>query len=292
LMRQFEVQEWLETVQLEQANRAMLVPTMLKQVIDFPDFSSYDLSSLQVITYGAATMPFEVIKRAIKALPEVSFINAFGQTETGSTITTLSPEDHLIEGSEEEQQKKLRRLSSSIGRPLPDVEIRIIDEAGKDVGPNEVGEIVARGPRIMSGYWRDEQKTTQAFTPDGWLRTSDMGWMDEGGYIYLTGRADDMIIRGGENISPREVEEVLNSHPKIEASAVIGVPDEEWGQEPLAVVELKKGETATKEEIIELCRSNLASFKRPRSVIFVDELPRSSLGKLLRKQLADEYGSP
>ncbi|MBW2061464.1 MAG: long-chain-fatty-acid--CoA ligase [Deltaproteobacteria bacterium] len=292
LMRQFEVQEWLETVQLEQANRAMLVPTMLKQVIDFPDFSSYDLSSLQVITYGAATMPFEVIKRAIKALPEVSFINAFGQTETGSTITTLSPEDHLIEGSEEEQKKKLRRLSSSIGRPLPDVEIRIIDEAGKEVGPNEVGEIVARGPRIMSGYWRDEQKTTQAFTPDGWLRTSDMGWMDEDGYIYLTGRADDMIIRGGENISPREVEEVLNSHPKIEASAVIGVPDEEWGQEPLAVVELKKGETATKEEIIELCRSNLASFKRPRSVIFVDELPRSSLGKLLRKQLADEYGSP
>ncbi|MBW1710026.1 MAG: long-chain-fatty-acid--CoA ligase [Deltaproteobacteria bacterium] len=292
LMRQFEVKEWLEAVQNEGANRAMLVPTMLKQIIDFPAFSDYDLSNLQVITYGAAAMPFEVIKKAIDVFPGASFINAFGQTETGSTITILSPEDHVIEGSEKEQKKKLRRLSSSIGKALPDVEIRIIDENGNPVGPNEVGEIVAQGPRIMSGYWQDEEKTAQAFTPDGWLRTSDMGWMDEDGYIYLSGRADDMIIRGGENISPKEVEQVLFSHPKIEEAAVIGVPDEEWGQKPRAIVVLTEGETVTKEEIIEFCRSRLASFKRPRSVIFVDSLPRSALGKLSRKQLVEEYGGP
>jgi len=292
LMRQFEIKEWLETVQAEGANRAMLVPTMLKQIIDYPDFSSYDLSSLKVITYGAAAMPFEVIKKAIKTFPGVSFINAFGQTETGSTITTLSPEDHVIEGSEEEQNKKLKRLASSIGKPLPDVEVRIIDEDGNPVGPNVVGEIVARGPRIMSGYWQDEEKTAQAFTPDGWLRTSDMGWMDEDGYIFLTGRADDMIIRGGENISPKEVEEVLVSHPKVADAAVIGVPSEEWGQEPRAIVVLKEGEKATEEEIIDFCRSLLAPFKRPRSVIFVDNLSRSTLGKLSRKQLVEQYGQP
>ncbi|MBW2621813.1 MAG: long-chain-fatty-acid--CoA ligase [Deltaproteobacteria bacterium] len=292
LTRQFDVKDWLELVQNEKANRAMLVPTMLKQVLDFPEFPNYDLSSLRVITYGAAAMPLEVIKRAIKAFPDVNFINAFGQTETGSTITMLSPEDHVITGTKEEQEKKLNRLASSIGKPLPDVEVKIIDEKGEALGPNQVGEIVAQGPRIMSGYWQDDEKTAQAFTSDGWLRTSDMGWMDEDGYIFLAGRADDMIIRGGENISPREVEEVLLGNPKIAEAAIIGVADEEWGQEVRAIVVLKENETAAEEEIIEYSRSKLASFKRPRSVIFVDELPRSALGKLSRKSLAQEYGQP
>lgn len=290
LMRQFEINEWLETVQREKANRAMLVPTMIKQIIDFPDFKKYDLSSLEIITYGAAAMPFEVIKKAIQMFPGASFINAFGQTETGSTITTLGPEDHDISGTEEEREKKLKRLSASIGRPLPDVEVRIIDETGNPVGANVVGEIVARGQRIMSGYWQDEVKTAQAFTSDGWLRTSDMGYMDEDGYIFLAGRADDLIIRGGENISPREVEGVLLDHPKIRDVAVIGVPSEEWGQEPRAIVVLGEGEAATAAEIIEFSRAKLASFKRPRSVIFVDSLPRSALGKLSRKMLVEQYG--
>ncbi len=290
LMRQFEVKEWLETVQREKVNRAMLVPTMIKQVIDSPDFNQYDLSSLKIITYGAAAMPFEVIKKAIAAFPGVFFINAFGQTETGSTIATLGPEDHDLSGTEEEKAKKLKRLSSSIGRALPDVEVRIIDEKGNPAPINVTGEIVARGPRIMGGYWQDAEKTAQAFTPDGWLRTSDMGYMDEDGYIYLAGRADDLIIRGGENISPREVEEVLVIHPKVRDAAVIGVPSEEWGQEPRALVVLEEGETASEEEIIEFSRTRLASFKRPRSVIFVDELPRSALGKLSRKNLLEKYG--
>jgi acyl-CoA synthetase (AMP-forming)/AMP-acid ligase II len=292
MMRQFEVREWLETVQQERATRAMLVPTMLKTIIDHPDFTKYDLSSLQVITYGAASMPFEVINKAIKVMPRVKFINAFGQTETASTITALGPEDHLIVGTEEEREKKLKRLASSIGKPLPDVEVKIIDEEGKELPAGQVGEIMAKGPRIMKGYWHDEQKTAQAFTPDGWLITGDRGWMDEDGYIFLAGRADDMIIRGGENISPEEVEDVLHSHPKIEEAAVIGVPDLEWGQQPRAIMVLKKGEVTTTEEIIEYCRSKLASFKCPKSAVFVDSLPRNQMGKVLRKALREQYGQP
>jgi len=193
-------------------------------------------------------------------------------------------------GTEEEREKKLKRLTSSIGRPLPDVEVEIVDEDGKTLPPLEVGEILARGPRIMAGYWRDEQKTSKVITPNGWLRTGDMGWKDEEGYIYLAGRADDMIIRGGENISPEEVEDVLHSHPKVEEAAVIGVPDPEWGQEPRAIVVLKEGEVTTPEEIIEYCRSRLAGFKRPRSVVFMDALPRNPMGKVLRKRLREEHG--
>jgi len=290
LMSQFEVKEWLETVQREQATRAMLVPTMLKRIIDDPDFTKYDLTSLQVLTYGAAPMPFEVINKAIELMPWVRFINAFGQTETASTITTLGPEDHIIEGTEEEREKKLKRLTSSIGRPLPDVEVKIVDEENNPLPPHEVGEIVARGPRIITGYWGDEEKTSQLLTSDGWLHTGDMGWMDEEGYIYLAGRGDDMIIRGGENISPEEVENVLYSYPKIEEAAVIGVTDPEWGQQPRAIVVLKKGEEASAEEIMEYCRSKLATFKRPTSVVFVDALPRNPMGKVLKRVLREEYG--
>ncbi|MFC2003677.1 class I adenylate-forming enzyme family protein [Chloroflexota bacterium] len=291
LMRQFETKEWLETVQRERVTRAMLVPTMLKWAIDAPDFNKYDLSSLAVLTYGAAPMPFEVIKKAIEIMPWVRFINAFGQTETASTITTLGPDDHIIEGTEEEREKKLKRLTSSIGRPLPDVEVKIVDEeSGKEVPQGQAGEILAKGPRVMSGYWHDEQKTAKVMTPDGWLRTGDMGWIDEEGYIYLAGRKDDLIIRGGENISPEEVEDVLYSNPKIDDAAVIGVPDPEWGQEPAAFVVLKEGEVATEEEIVEYCRSRL-SFKRPRTVTFLDSLPRNPMGKVLKRVLREQYAS-
>jgi len=290
MMRQFEVDDWMDTVQKEKANRAMLVPTMLKRVIDHPGFNSYDLSSLKVITYGAAPMPFEVIKKAIEMMPDVRFINAFGQTETSSTITTLGPEDHAITGTPEEKEKKLKRLETSIGRPMSDVEMKVVDENGNDLPPGQIGEFVARGPRIMKGYFKDDEKTAKAFTKDGWLRTGDTGYMDEDGYFYLAGRGDDMIIRGGENISPEEVEQALFSHPKIEDVAVIGVPDPEWGQEPKAIVVLKQGQTATPEEIMEFCRQKLASFKRPRAVEFIDELPRNQMGKVLKKELRAKYG--
>jgi len=289
MMKQFEVKEWLGAVERERATRAMLVPTMLKWVIDDPDFKKYDLTSLQVITYGAAPMPFEVIKKAIQEMPWVRFINAFGQTETASTITTLGPEDHVLKGDEKEIEKKLKRLASSIGKPLPDVEVKVVDEKGNPLPPLEVGEILAKGPRMMTGYWKDEEKTAKTITKDGWLRTGDMGWVDEEGYVFLAGRGDDMIIRGGENISPEEVENILRSHPKVDEAAVIGVPDAEWGQEPMAVVVLKKGKETSEEEIIEFCRSRLSSFKKPRSVVFVDSLPRNALGKILKKELREKY---
>jgi acyl-CoA synthetase (AMP-forming)/AMP-acid ligase II len=290
LMRQFETEEWLRLVQEERVTRTMLVPTMLKWIIDHPDFKAYDLSSLKVITYGAAPMPFDVIKKAIKEMPRVRFINAFGQTETASTITALGPEDHVIEGTKEERKKKLNRLSSSIGRPLPDVEIKIIDADEKILPPNQTGEIMARGPRVMTGYWEDEEKTKMVKTKDGWLYTGDRGWQDEDGYIYLAGRGDDLIIRGGENISPEEVENVLCSYSKIEDAACIGVPDPEWGQEVRAIVVLKKGEPATEEDILEFCKDKLAGFKRPKSFVFINSLPRNHMGKLLRKELREKYG--
>ncbi len=292
LMRQFEVKQWMDLVQKERASRAMLVPTMLKWVVDAPDFKQYDLTSLKVITYGAAPMPFEVIKKAIKELPWVRFINAFGQTETASTITALGPDDHILDGTDEEKDQKLKRLTSSIGKPLPDVEVKIVDSNNETLPTGEVGEIIAKGPRIMTGYWKDEEKTSQVLTDDGWLRTGDKGWLDKEGYIFLAGRGDDMIIRGGENISPEEIEDVLYAFPKVEEAAVIGIPDPEWGQEPRAVIVLKQGEDAAEQEIMEHCRSKLAGFKRPRSVLFVDSLPRNQMGKLLKKEIREKFGQP
>jgi len=289
--RQFSAPEWMGLVETHKANRAMMVPTMLKQLIDNPDFKKHDLSSLKVITYGAAPMPLTVIKKALEVFPGVNFINAFGQTETASTITTLGPADHVIEGTEEEKEKKLRRLSS-IGKPMADVQMRIVDEENHPLPSGETGGIVAKGPRVMTGYWKDEEKTSKTIDKDGWVHTGDIGYMDEDGYFFLAGRSTDMIIRAGENISPEEVEAALDSHPKIEEVAVIGVPDEEWGEEIRAIVVLKKGEKASAEEIMEYCREKIASFKRPRSVIFVDELPRNPMGKILKRVLRDNYGKP
>jgi acyl-CoA synthetase (AMP-forming)/AMP-acid ligase II len=175
---------------------------------------------------------------------------------------------------------------------MADVEMKIIDEDGNDLPFGEVGEIVARGPRVMGGYWKDAEKTAKTMTKDGWLRTGDMGYQDEEGYFYLAGRGDDLIIRGGENISPEEVENALYAHPAVEEAAVIGIPDPEWGEDPRAIVVLKKGMGATAEELMEFCRQRLSSFKRPRSVVFVDELPRTSTGKILKRVLREEYGAP
>jgi acyl-CoA synthetase (AMP-forming)/AMP-acid ligase II len=290
MMRQFEVKDWLEAVPREKVNRCLLVPTMLKQIVDDPDFAKYDLSSMQVITYGAAAMPFPVIEKAIHLLPKVRFSNAFGQTETAATLTVLGPEDHVIGGTPEEQEKKLARLKHSIGQPLPSVEIKVLDSEGKEAPPRQVGEIVAKGPMIMGGYWGDAQKTAQVLDEKGYLHTGDMGWKDEEGYVFLSGRGDDLIKRAGEQISPEEVENVLHCHPKVKEVAIIGIPDLEWGQIPRAIVVIKQGEACTEEELMEFCRQKLASFKRPRSVVFVDSLPRSNLGKVLRKVCREKWG--
>ena len=205
IMRQFEPAEWLSLAQQQRVNRAMLVPTMLKQLMDHPGFREYDLSSLSVITYGAAPMPLPVIRQAIEEFPGARFINAFGQTETASTITMLPPEDHILEGTEPEVEKKLRRLTS-IGKPLEDVEVMIVSEEGTPVANGDVGEIVARGERMMKGYWRQEAATGETLR-SGWVYTGDLAYQDEDGYIYLAGRAKDFIKRGGEMIAPDEVEQ-------------------------------------------------------------------------------------
>ncbi len=295
LMRQFDEKEWFETVQREKATRVMVVPTMLKRIVEYPDFDKYDLSSVRVITYGAAACPYEVLKKTIERFPGRALINAFGGTETSSTIAALRAEDQIITGKETgaEREKKLQRLATSIGLPMDDVEIQVRDEKGRELPAGQIGEIVVRGSRIMKGYWRDEEKTEKAFTADGWYRTGDLGYKDEEGYIYLTGRGDDVIVRGGENIGPDEVESVLSTHPKIDEAAVIGVKDVEWGQQVRAIVRLKKGGTATEEEIIDFLRPKLAAYKRPSSIVFVTEaFPKTSTGKVLRRVLRDKYGKP
>lgn len=290
IQRQFEPAEWMTLVQEERANRAMMVPTMLKMILDHEEFDNYDLTSLEVITYGAAPMPLEVIKRAIEKLPGTYFINAFGQTETAATITMLPPEDHILEGSEEDIQIKLNRLTS-IGKPLADVEVRIVNEDGESVKPGVNGEIVAKGSRLMKGYWNQEEATAEAIR-EGWLYTGDLGYFDEDGYIFLSGRAKDFIKRGGEMVSPEEVEQVLHSHPTIDEAAIIGVPDLDWGERIRAIVVPKRGMRIDESDVIEYCRSRLSSFKKPESIVVVDELPRNPLGKVLKRVLRENYNQP
>ena len=290
LARQFEATEWMKLVQEECAHRTGVVPTMLKQVLDHPRFGDFDLSSLRVISYGAAPMPLEVIRQAIRALPQARFINAFGQTETASTITMLSPDDHRLDGSPEEVEKRLRRLTS-VGRALEDVEIAILDDDGAPLSQGMEGEVAARGPRVMAGYWDDEGATSSAFH-DGWLLTGDRGYLDEDGYLFLTGRSKDFIKRGGEMISPQEVEDALLSHPHVLEAAVIGVPDAQWGERVRALVVPYRGQSPNPDDLIEHCHSRLASFKRPESVLFVEQIPKNPMGKVLKRVLRDKYGFP
>jgi acyl-CoA synthetase (AMP-forming)/AMP-acid ligase II len=290
LMRQFDAAEWLALVAAEQVSHAFVVPTMLKRVLDHPDLARTELSTLQVLSYGAAPMPLGVIRRAIETLPPtVQYFNAFGQTETASTVTTLGPDDHRLDGTPEEVARRVRRLGS-IGRPLADVELRILNEEGREVPRGEVGEIAIRTERLMRGYYGQEADT-RATLQDGWLRTRDLGWMDEDDYVFLAGRKADLIIRGGENVAPEEVEATLATHPAVEEAAVIGVPDEEWGERVAAVVVCRAGADVTAEMLIEHCHAHLASFKKPEVVVFADALPRNALGKLLRRELREQLGA-
>ena len=290
VLPQFDATAWLEAVQREAVTHAFVVPTMMKQIVDHPRFADYDLSSLQNLSYGGAAMPFPVIRRAIEMFPPtVGFVNAFGQTETTSTLTVLGPDDHRLDGTPEEVERTLRRLAS-IGRPLPDVEVKVVDDESKELPPGEVGELWVFTPRTMKGYAASDGGVS---TPaqDGWLPTRDMGWIDDDGYIFLAGRKDDMIIRGGENISPAEVEAVLYSHNCVEEVAVIGLPDVEWGQRVAAVVVARPGTKLDEADLLEFCRQRLASFKKPEVFRFVDALPKNQMGKVLKKDLRAQLGA-
>jgi long-chain acyl-CoA synthetase len=285
VLPQFETGACLDIVEKEKVATTYLVPTMLQGILDHPEFPKKDLSSLRNIGYGASPMPVKLLMRA-KAVLNADYTNFFGMTESTGIISVLSPEDHLLEGSPEEIAKKTRRLAG-IGHCIPEGEVRIVDDQDQDVPIGTVGEIVARGRKVMKGYWGKPEATEETLR-GGWLHTGDLASMDEDGYLYLAGRKKDMIIRGGENIYPVEIENVLHGHPKVLEAAVIGLPDELWGEIVKAVIILKPGQEATAEEIMEYCREKLASYKKPAIVEFVDTLPKNAMQKVLKNILRGE----
>ncbi len=288
ILPQFDAGDWLAAVAREHATHAFVVPTMLKKILDHPNFGTTELGSMENLSYGGAPMPFPVIRRAVESFPaSCGFVNAFGQTETTSTLTVLGPDDHRLCGDAAADENVLRRLRS-IGKPLPDVEVKVAADDGTELGPNQTGEILVRTPRVMKGYAGDVEGGAK-LEADGFLHTRDLGYVDEDGYVFLVGRKDDMIIRGGENIAPAEIEAVLQTHPCVDEVAVLGLPNEEWGQIVAAAVVLKPGSSASPEELTDHCRARLASFKKPEVIELLEELPRNPLGKILRNELRARF---
>ncbi|MFN0085928.1 MAG: long-chain-fatty-acid--CoA ligase [Blastocatellia bacterium] len=284
MMERFDLKLWMEIVERERVTSTVLVPTIINLLLNHPEIGAHDLSSLKRITYGASPMPLELLRRAMRSFPGVEFSQGYGQTESSPLLTVLLPEDHRLEGTERE----LRRLNSC-GRPVIGVEVEIVGEDGLPVRRGEVGEVVARGPNVMRGYWKRPEETAAALR-DGWLRTGDMAMEDEDGYLYLVDRKKDMIISGGENVYSTEVENALYEHPAIREAAVIGVPDEKWGEAVRAIVTLREGATITEQELIDFCGARLADYKTPKSVeIRGGELPKSGTGKILKKELRAPY---
>jgi long-chain acyl-CoA synthetase len=279
--KRFDESLVLQAIDGEKVTYMFLVPTMIIRLLEHPDLSQYDLSSLHTLAYTGAPMPIEALRRGIELLGEV-FFQEFGQTET-LNMTVFRREEFKLEGS----PKELKRMESA-GRPQGEDELRIVDDHDRDVPIGEVGEIIARSDRIMKEYWRSPEETAKTMK-NGWIHTGDVGRMDEDGYIYLVDRKKDMIISGGENIYSREVEEVLYMHPAVLEAAVVGVPDEEWGESVKALVVLKEGATASEEEIIEFCKEHLASYKKPRSVEFRGSLPKTGSGKIKKNEIREAY---
>lgn len=261
---------------------AFLAPTQITMLLNSPARSLHDLSSLRNITYGGGPMYVEDLKRAVAHFGPV-LVQIYGQGEAPMTISALRAREHVTDGDPVRE----RRLASA-GRPRTDVEVKVVDPSDREVAAGEIGEICARGPIVMKGYWNRPDATAEALR-GGWLHTGDLGRLDPDGYLYILDRAKDMIISGGSNIYPREVEEVILQHPAVLEVAVIGVPDPLWGESVKAIVALRPGASATEAEIIELCRQNLASYKKPRSVEFVDSLPKNAYGKILKRELREKY---
>jgi len=274
----FNAAGWLAACHREQVTNAFLVPTMLSRIMEHvenhPAMPAPE--SLRAIAYGGGKMPIQVIEKALSRFPQVSFTNAYGLTETSSTIALLDPDDHRTAiGSDD---IVIRRRLGSVGRPLPSLEIEVRDDEGNVLGANEPGEIFVRGPQVSGEYL--ERK---AILDDGWFPTRDSGYMDEHGYLYLSGRADDIIVRGGENISPSEIEEVLMRHPAVLDVAVVGKPSEEWGEAVAAAVVLRDGYHIPAADLQAMVRTELRSSRVPEAFHFARELPYNETGKLLRR---------
>ncbi len=270
----FEPERALATLCARRCTVLMAVPTIHRRLVGVADASRYDLGHVRLITSGSDRLPDDLFAR-FQATFGHTLLERYGMSETGMLIS------NPLEGE---------RRVGSVGRPLPGVEVRIVHpETEAPLPDNEVGAVQVRGPNVFKGYWRQPQKTAEAFTPDGWFRTGDMGLREPDGYITLKGRLRDLIISGGYNVYPSEVELVLAQHPAVQASAVIGCPDDEWGEVVVAVVVPRPQAALTGEDIISHCRGYLVNYKIPRRVILVADLPRNSLGKVQRARLQQEW---
>ncbi len=278
LMRDVVPARAIELIEQHRVTHTFFVPTVVQSLLQVPGVERADLTSLKWMMYGAAPMGDALLRRAMSVLG-CSFIQAYGMTESAGTVSVLWPADHATEGPR-------ARLLNSVGRAYPWVQLRIIDPGTlQDAPTGSVGEIWLRSGMVMSGYWNKPEATREALMPGGWLRTGDAAYLDDQGYIFLFDRFKDMIISGGENIYPAEIENVLNAHPAVQEVAVVGVPHERWGETPKAVVVLRAGQTASEAELIGFTRERLAHYKCPTAVSFVEALPRNASGKLLKREL-------
>jgi acyl-CoA synthetase (AMP-forming)/AMP-acid ligase II len=277
----FEASAWVRLAIDERITHAMVVPTMLGRILQTVEDVGTELPALRHLSYGGGRMPLELVERTLRDMPQVDLVNAYGLTETSSTIAMLTPDDHREAFASDDPA--IRARLGSVGRPLPslEVEVRGADEAA--LPPGEKGEIWVRGEQVAGEYVGHS-----TLTEEGWFRTRDSGWFDSHGFLYVDGRLDDVIVRGAENISPGEIEEVLMTHPAVAEAAVIGIPDAEWGEAVGAVVVLHPGAAATEGELQDWVRARLRSTKMPGVIEFRDELPYSPTGKLLRRVLRDE----
>ncbi|MFC1823863.1 AMP-binding protein [Thermodesulfobacteriota bacterium] len=284
ILRDWDSADFCEVIQHEKINKTNLAPVILNFLTNWPDASKYDLSSIELMMYGASPMPMETLKRAAKLLPGCKFIQGFGSSETLTNVF-LRPEEHAaaLTGSGDSAQRM-----GSCGRQGALSMAKVVNEEGKDVKPGEIGEILLGGGLIMTGYLNRPKETEEALK-DGWYHTKDLATVDEEGYIYIVDRKNFMIITGGENVYPAQVENVLFSHPKIAEAAVFGVPDETWVEAVKAVVVVKPGESLTQEEVIDFCKSRMANYAKPKTVDFVDELPRTATGKIDKRTIMKKY---
>jgi acyl-CoA synthetase (AMP-forming)/AMP-acid ligase II len=280
LLPAFDPDDWLGLAAAEGVSNAFLVPTMLSRIISsLSADKTAGLATLRSIAYGGGRMPVELIERALQLLPNTGFTNAYGLTETSSTIALLGPEEHRA--AQAASDPDVRARLGSVGRPLPTVQIEIRDEDGKSLPAGERGEIYVRGDQV-SGEYRERS----ALDAQGWFPTRDAGWMDSEGYLFLSGRADDVIVRGGENISPGEIEDVLLSHPVIADAAAVGVPSTEWGEAVgIAIVAKPNQPLPSHDELRALIRDRLRSSRVPERIAVLDALPYNEMGKLLRREV-------
>jgi fatty-acyl-CoA synthase len=285
MMRKFDPTSALELIERERVTRFYVVPTMMTLLLNHPGIADYDLSSMRFIKIGGAPAPPDMIRRA-EQLFGGTVIAGYGLSETSPVITLAVPKKSLQ--GEDDEIRYARQAST--GLPLVGVDLEIVDDAGDPLpwdGRHE-GEIVVRSNVVMDGYWNDPESTAVSMR-DGWFHTGDVATVDPEGYVLIVDRKKDIIISGGENISSVEIEKVLYQHPAVLESAVIAVPDEQWGEVPLAIVALRSGKTATAEDLTSFCRERLATFKVPKSFQFVDELPKGGTGKILKARLREPH---